>query len=39
MAITVNRMIGVNTGTAEFEFKGLSTDTKPKGEFNGKRLA
>lgn len=38
MAITVNSMIGENTGTAEFELKGLSTDTKPTGEVNGKKV-
>ena len=38
MAITVNSMIGVNTGTAEFEFKGLSADSKPTGEVNGKKV-
>lgn len=38
MAITVNSMIGENTGTAEFEFKGLSTDSKPTGEVNGKKV-
>ena len=36
--ITVNNMLGENSGTAEMELKGLSTDTKPTGSFSGKKL-
>ena len=31
--ITVNAMLGANSTVCEFEFKGLSTDTKPTGKF------
>ncbi|GEM_PF-1672811 len=33
--VTVNNLLGENSGTAEMELKGLSTDTKPTGEFSG----
>ena len=37
--VTVNSMIAeANTSTAEMELKGLSTDTKPTGEFSGKTV-
>ena len=36
--ITVNSMIGLNTSTAEFELKGLSTDVKPTTTVNGKKI-
>ena len=36
--ITVNSMLGEHSGTGEFEFKGLSADTKPTGTFNGKKI-
>ena len=36
--VTVNGMLGENTSTAEFEFKGLSTDAKPTGTVNGKKV-
>ena len=33
--VTVNNMLGAASGTAEIEFKGLSTDEKPVGRFGG----
>ena len=36
--ITVNSMLGENSGTAEMELKGLSADTKPTNTFSGKKI-
>ena len=36
--ITVNNMMGREGGTTEFELKGLSTDSKPTDEVNGRKV-
>ena len=37
--VTVNSMIAeAGTSTAEMELKGLSSDSKPTGEFSGKKV-
>jgi hypothetical protein len=35
--VTVNKITGV--GEADMELKGLSTDSKPTGEFSGQKIA
>lgn len=40
MAITISNIKNVDgTKDIDFDFKGLSTDTKPVGEFGGKEIA
>ena len=36
--VTVKNVLGENAGTAEFDFAGLSTDDKPTGKVNGRKV-